>query len=222
MVGRIQKQSLQIPALGVPPHLSVIQSNASVDIAMKGFCRGAIKVPSQVWNQDAAGWPDLIRWALKRARALPGERNSELVREKLSSGGFGDGEGMWVALRTSHFLCCKSCPLVRGDGIAFGSTVKDKAFCNSTDDPGRRTSGREDKQNMYLLHENQALLPPRWTGPQWPPSNLSVSLALWCKIQETATCLSWKDAPDHRNLDTTPVWWVPYPWDTFKHPHKGL
>lgn len=70
--------------------------------------------------------PDLIRWALKRARALPGERDLELVHEKLSSGGFGDGEGMWVALRTSHFLCCKSCPLVRGDGIAFGSTVKDR------------------------------------------------------------------------------------------------
>lgn len=106
---------------------------------------------------------------------------------------------MWVALRTSHFLCYKSCPLVRGDGIAFGSMVKDKAFCNSTNDLGRRTSGREDNRNMYLLPENQPLLPPRWRGPQWPPSNLSVSLALWCEIQETATCLFLqKDAPDHR------------------------
>lgn len=142
---------------------------------------------------------DLIRWALKRARALPAERDLELVHEKLSSGGFGDGEGMWVALRTSHFLCYKSCPLVRGDGIAFGSMVEDKAFCNSTNDLGRRTSGREDNRNMYLLPENQPLLPPRWRGPQWPPSNLSVSLALWCEIQETATCLFLqKDAPDHR------------------------
>ena len=144
------------------------------------------------------GEPDLTRWALKRARALLGDRDVELVHEKLSNSGFRDGEGMWVALRTSHFFCCKSCSLVRGDGIAFGSMVKDKAFCNSTNDPGR-TSGREDNRNMYLLHKNQALLPPRWRGPQWPPSNISASLAFWYEIQEIAACLFLhKDAPDHR------------------------
>lgn len=72
----------------------------------------------------------------------------------------------------------------------FDTMVRDKAFCKSTNDAGRSTSGREDNENAYLLDENKALFPPRWTGPRWLPSNPSVSFSPWCEIQEAATCLS--------------------------------
>ena len=51
-------------------------------------------------RETKLGEPDLVRRALKRPRALPSERDLKLMREKLSIGGFGDGEGIWVASRS--------------------------------------------------------------------------------------------------------------------------
>lgn len=46
------------------------------------------------------GEPDLIRWARKRARAVPGERDLKLMHEKFSTGAFEDGQGTWMSSKS--------------------------------------------------------------------------------------------------------------------------